>query len=649
MLYLDTKKNAFFSSFQNITFQEVSGSFEQFCNVFFPNSNEVILINGEMIYGRNGKHSDFSGILLLKWLRIYKRLTNKIIVFGFIPLHYILANYPEDIILMAEGTTYIQAPFAGTHIRNTIDSITHIKEERFTQIYKPFVKADFNIEKIGHSFANEFGLSLMQLMYLHITNKEINIDRPKFSKLDFIKALFLYSLQFNFSSRENIDKINGYLKDAVEKYDPKILYIDDQANLGWDKLLCNIIFGNETHSKFKAISNPNILTEKNIVDKINEVRPNCVLLDLRLKGDEETGLSVEEISGYKLLKKIKTVFPELPVVIISATNKSDNLSVLLKAGAEGLWTKPRVESALNSSFLSDSYLHLIQVLYKSLTKFKTPLDKTIFRLGFVKNKVLPIIDKDFLNKSIFLFDTNYFIYNDTFKYYSRIRYFIMLFNTLRASGNSKRIIICQDVLMELFLHSVKNNKTARQNQNLKRSSKYALNLIIRLMNSGLNIIDSAYFTERKLKDSNSVYEVSDKIEGSYFLTKKKTEFIDFFKDREHAIKVKHELENQNHIVPFYADDTLRLFTNYYGTDENPHHGQDNVYLISNDFASNYNISNYITKNKNPDNFNITFSNIDEGNKKLSSAHLTYKKKNIFRNIFIYSSDEFIKRLKDLNN
>ncbi len=644
VLYLDTTENTIILSLPETEFCQVNADFDAFCNNLVCNEEDIILINAEMIKGDTARYSEFSGILLLKWLRIHKRLTNKIIVYGLLPLKSIIELHPEHIILMARGTSYIQFPFSENELTQTIHTTEQIEKEKLVEYYKPFVKADFNIEQIGHSFANEFGLHLMQIIHDHIADRNLtSYVKFTYSTLDFDKAFFLYSRSGSPNILEQIGTTKDDLKKIIREQESKILYIDDQATLGWDYLLCDMIFGSETNPGFVVLANENQFVEGNVFWTINREKPGCVLLDLRLKGDIEKDLPIEEISGYRLLLAIKKKFPALPVIFVSATNKADNFRALTEARADDLWTKPRIEFIHSNSYFYDSYLKLLQLVYKALTKFKTPLGKTIFKLNFQESHSTSINFNDaFFTKSKFIFDTNYFICsNNRYEsYYNRLYYFILLCETIKQAGKENRIIISQDVLMELFILS---RKEFPQTLDIRYSSKYALDLIFRIANTS-DVIETNYVRERILKNASITYEISEK-RSKFILSKQKTEFVDIFTNRREAEENKRILEERDNQGILHADDTLKLLANHYFIRE-PEDGINNFYFISDDLICNYNVYSFIRKTNRIRFKNINYRiTISETDRKLTRAEFSYTKGATTRNIFIYRGTKFIDEFK----
>jgi CheY-like chemotaxis protein len=75
--------------------------------------------------------------------------------------------------------------------------------------------------------------------------------------------------------------------------------------------------------------------------QLNQVFPySLVFLDLRLKQpiDELRG-DVEEITGMKLLVEVKRLFPHLPVIVMTASEKAPSAEKARELGADGYWIK----------------------------------------------------------------------------------------------------------------------------------------------------------------------------------------------------------------------------------------------------------------------------------------------------------------------
>ena len=139
--------------------------------------------------------------------------------------------------------------------------------------------------------------------------------------------------------REEVEK---YRSSQIKGDCPRILYVDDNADIGWSDIIQVIIYGKNSPEKFKSLSgthqNINALCDEVIVD----IKENCrdlVLLDLRLKNETGSFTEICQLSGAKVLIKIREEFPGIPVMMTTASNKHWSYQSLLSIGANAYWTK----------------------------------------------------------------------------------------------------------------------------------------------------------------------------------------------------------------------------------------------------------------------------------------------------------------------
>jgi len=66
---------------------------------------------------------------------------------------------------------------------------------------------------------------------------------------------------------------------------------------------------------------------------------SMVFLDLRLEHPEDEQQPIEELTGMRLLKKIKTCFPDVPVIMMTASAKALSSEKARSLGVDGYWTK----------------------------------------------------------------------------------------------------------------------------------------------------------------------------------------------------------------------------------------------------------------------------------------------------------------------
>jgi len=152
------------------------------------------------------------------------------------------------------------------------------------------------------------------------------------------------------------------LRNKLTEKSPKILYIDDQANEGWSNIFQHIIYNQEEQELFKIIQpkesdriDANYFN--NHVSKvIKELKPDLILLDLRLNKESGTKIEVENLSGAIMLKEIRKQFPGIPVLMTTASNKSWSYEELQRIGCDAFWTKEGIDTGMTEHDSVKNYL-----------------------------------------------------------------------------------------------------------------------------------------------------------------------------------------------------------------------------------------------------------------------------------------------------
>jgi CheY-like chemotaxis protein len=200
-------------------------------------------------------------------------------------------------------------------------------------------------ETIGrHSLANIWGAFAMD----NAANTRVLDTDADFKKSLYFKKVVARNHLLHLSrSFESIDNHNlNHQTIRIEAQNKKILYIDDEANKGWESVLKklfntsridDIVVINEKVKDFDSLSS----RSKAIIE--NEIF-DLYLVDLRLNGlDEDENIKTEEFSGMKVLQKIKSINRGNQVIIFTASNKSWNQKSLIDYGADGYFVKESPE------------------------------------------------------------------------------------------------------------------------------------------------------------------------------------------------------------------------------------------------------------------------------------------------------------------
>ena len=525
------------------------------------NNGETILLLSELILDTNNARTDLLGIEVLKWLRIRHKVTNPIILFGFLELSQILREHPEHIIITALGVRYMTMPTTIENLTSFAKGLKPVKNIK--KQYKKFVQADFKVQQFGHEFANEFGCFELSREIEQIFGIKDFLDKKLFEKkLDWHKLELLYESERTTNTnyiKKSIEQLRALLQNR------KAIYVDDKGDSGWFKIIDFLLY--EDVGKFEDrrenyFGNERINTQTNkglneLASQIVKSKPAIVFLDLRLRGAEDKGLEIEEISGSRLLKEIKKLKPELPVLILSATNKIHSLEVLSKHpySSSGLWTKPRAEQGLN---VIKSLEQLLINFFETLSYSDKPYAKFIIKGEYFKNQQVCSPNEKLNEFDHIIFDTNFFCESSDARLYGI--YLKCFDNLIEDSELRKKVVLIEDVISELFINSFKshiNRNTGEDNTELVNG--IAKNSIQKILNVlATKTIENFRDRISHLLNSNIHYQTYDH-KGRWVVSKCRDVIISQFRNEDSAIREWERLNREEtHIKSLiYADNVFK--------------------------------------------------------------------------------------------
>ena len=182
-----------------------------------------------------------------------------------------------------------------------------------------------------------------------------------------------------------------------------ILLIDDEARKGWTRTLSLLfpmarfnpdvdVISEEFVSDYESLS-------ENARQKIETGNYDLILLDLRLGGvHEDYIVRPEDMSGYKVLQRIKEINRGTQVIMLTASNKAWNLKALMRPplGADGYFVKESPEYEFSDelskenlkSLIADAERCLRQSYLRDYWDFVRRFETTEDRLGQVVYKQL---------------------------------------------------------------------------------------------------------------------------------------------------------------------------------------------------------------------------------------------------------------------
>jgi CheY-like chemotaxis protein len=151
--------------------------------------------------------------------------------------------------------------------------------------------------------------------------------------------------------------------EQIDKNINSIVYIDDNANNGWKQIFSLILFNNNSSKIWNLtydVYNSENLTEA-AIELVKQKLPDVIMLDLRLQKKDDLNRDINQFASVKILKKVKSDFPGIPVLIVSASNKLISYEkTIINLEADGFWIKEGLDSIPNVNITANNYFALIK-------------------------------------------------------------------------------------------------------------------------------------------------------------------------------------------------------------------------------------------------------------------------------------------------
>lgn len=203
----------------------------------------------------------------------------------------------------------------------------------------------------NHSLANQWGASRL---FRIVSGRDISPEEYKDFN-DVQKELY-YKYILNRISRQFSGPAYAYNEKIQNSIDKKILLIDDEADKGWAKTIARIfpisLFNPDTDVICERVPDYESLSDE-ARNKIENGGYDLFLLDLRLNGAaEDAEAEPQNMSGYKVLHRIKSFNRGNQVIMLTASNKAWNLKAILNPldGASGYFVKESPEYEFSDAF-----------------------------------------------------------------------------------------------------------------------------------------------------------------------------------------------------------------------------------------------------------------------------------------------------------
>ena len=194
--------------------------------------------------------------------------------------------------------------------------------------------------KTHHSISNEWAICRWG-QYLGF-NTSLDAEIEKSLHFQYLKTIYQIT---------EIEKKTNYLFS-----DGNLLLIDDEEAKGWSdflkqlKLPSSALKIESTGKDFKKLdSKDDVIAE--CENKIREFEPQTIILDLRLHDSDFEESYPTNLTGFKVLEKIKKeINPGIQVILFTASNKVWNYQALKTIGFDGWITKESPELSVDDSF-----------------------------------------------------------------------------------------------------------------------------------------------------------------------------------------------------------------------------------------------------------------------------------------------------------
>jgi CheY-like chemotaxis protein len=278
---------------------------------------------------------EFSGLLLAHHVRLsreFKFCDVPIVFYGSLKLEQLLRLTPLARVLLTSNVLYVEiSKYSFDDIQKSLEGYKTKLFDINTFLDQIQIKPPANYDS-HHSVDNEFAL-IQWSKSINCYDRLPNNFKKEYDSNLYLKYLKLKhtlpneELQFDSSAIVSTNNIN-------------ILLIDDEAMKGWEAFYSSLFSSSSKRITFKdsGIDFKNIQTKEDIISKIELIisafKPDVVLLDLRLLDSDFLKETLpNELTGLKVLEKIKEINKGIQVIITTASNKAWNFNLAKQKGA----------------------------------------------------------------------------------------------------------------------------------------------------------------------------------------------------------------------------------------------------------------------------------------------------------------------------
>ncbi|MCP9769407.1 hypothetical protein EGI22_16005 [Lacihabitans sp. LS3-19] len=367
--------------------------------------NNLILVIDIDLCINNAHSVSHPGVKLLKYYRMLEHLT-PCILFGRKPINELFRFEPENAILLANGTAYL-------NINNQeIFGLKTLHQAIEKGIQKNFIK--IGLPAISHDWNNLWAIYKLWLVHKHVAismyGKKLNELLPANIQAvlkSYEGVLYRYFHAISETDVQGVLQLyfGRQLTDAVNRRkqnsEATVVLIDDQTNDGWADIYENIIFG-KSNNQIQRIIPKNGDTIEDIFNKFKILAKNeisLVLLDVRLLGEQKKLLNQMDLSGVRVFQRIKRKYPKIPILITTASSKIGVYECFINmvSHPDGYWIKEGIDKHLSTTETIGNYFNLVNQIDGILQKRQEYIKKYLkpYETDLKNEHVVKLINKGF--------------------------------------------------------------------------------------------------------------------------------------------------------------------------------------------------------------------------------------------------------------
>jgi DNA-binding NarL/FixJ family response regulator len=214
-----------------------------------------------------------------------------------------------------------------------------------------------NLAHDRHSITNYWGAVKLAL------NAGYGIDEINYT---FPPTIYFNYLLKKYSIKIDASKEKTNFSSLLKK--GKVLLIDDNSEKGWKSVLEKIFGENSIDSKSFMIG----VVQKDNKGKwkvdSNLNKYDLVFLDLYMP--EYQGQKPNLKNGEILLELIKDSYPQVPIIVFTASNKSWTRETVQNFGADGMYVKESPEFTGDQNYSKENFINFEKSIRETLKKYK---------------------------------------------------------------------------------------------------------------------------------------------------------------------------------------------------------------------------------------------------------------------------------------